>query len=124
MHDPIAPRRSLTGAIFILAGLAHFLQPRRYQAIMPPYLPLHNELVAVSGAAEIVLGALLCFRGSTRLAGWGLVALLVAVFPANLHMALHPRRYAPFPAWVLWARLPLQPLLILWVYWCSRDLET
>ena len=87
MHDPTAPRRYLTGAIFMGAGLAHFLQPRRYQAIMPPYLPLHNELVAVSGAAEIVLGALLCFRGSTRLAGWGWMALLVAVFPANLHMA-------------------------------------
>jgi uncharacterized membrane protein len=111
----------LTGAIFILAGLAHFLQPRRYRAIMPPYLPLHSKLVAVSGAAEIVLGALLCFRRSAPLAGWGLMALLVAVFPANLHMALHYRRYAPIPAWALWARLPLQPLLILWVYWCSRE---
>ena len=111
----------ITGVAFVLAGLNHFLQPRLYEAIMPPYLPQHGRLVTISGVAEVVLGVLLWHPRWKRLAGWGLIALLVAVFPANLHMALHPRRFAPIPAWALWARLPLQPLMIWWVERCTRD---
>lgn len=121
MRDPTARRRYVTGAAFVIAGVNHFAKPRLYRAIMPPYLPAHGPLVAISGAAEVVLGVLVCFPRLARPAGWGLMALLVAVFPANLHMALHPRRFAPMPAWLLWLRLPLQPLMIWWVERCTRD---
>ena len=121
MRDPTARRRFITGATFVVAGLNHFAKPRLYRAIMPPYLPWHGPLVAISGAAEVALGVMLWNRRSARLAGCGLMALLVAVFPATMHMALHPRRFAPIPAWLLWLRLPLQPLMIWWVERCSRD---
>jgi uncharacterized membrane protein len=106
---------------FIAAGLNHFYQPRLYRAIMPPYLPWHGQLVALSGYAEIILGALALLPRWRRLAGWGLIALLVAVFPANLHMALSSARYPAIPAPLLWLRLPIQPLLIALVAWCTRD---
>lgn len=113
------PWRILTGIIFMLAGLNHFRQPQIYRAIMPPCLPNHDALVALSGVAEISLGALVLVPRFARHAGWGLQALLVAVFPANLHMARNPQRYRPIPAWLLWLRLPLQALLIRWVGWCT-----
>ncbi len=110
--------RHLLGALFILAGLNHFLQPRFYLAMMPDYLPAHRTLVAASGYAEIGLGALAFVRQAHQLTRWGLIALLVAVFPANLHMALHPERFPPL---LLWLRLPLQTLLIIWVWWATGD---
>lgn len=113
--------RVIIALTFIVAGLNHFYQPRIYQAIMPPYLPWHGPLVALSGWAEIILGSLILLPRWRRPAGWGLMALLVAVFPANLHMALNSAHYAAIPAWVLWLRLPMQPLLIAWVEWCTRD---
>ena len=112
------------GVLFILAGINHFRRPRMYSAIMPPYLPWHRRLVALSGAAEIGLGALALVPQSQRQAGWGLIALLVAVFPANLHMALHTDRYPRIPAWLLWFRLPLQAVLIAWVRWCTTAQNT
>ncbi|HMQ32446.1 MAG TPA: hypothetical protein PKD53_17070 [Chloroflexaceae bacterium] len=111
--------RSLLGMLFVLAGLNHFRQPGFYGRMMPDYLPAHEELVAASGYAEIALGVLAFFprlRGLTR---WGLIALLVAVFPANLHMALHPERYPRLPPILLWLRLPLQPALMAWVWWAT-----
>ncbi len=81
---------------------------------MPPYLPWHLFLVEVSGVCEIALGLLLLVPLCTRWAAWGLIALLVAVFPANLHMAVHPELYPEIPAAALWARLPLQAVLIAW----------
>lgn len=88
---------------------------------MPPYLPWHRELVAISGVAEIVLGALLLVRRSAVLAGWGLIGLLVGVFPANLHMATHPELYQSISPVALWLRLPVQGLLIAWAYWYTRQ---
>ncbi len=114
------PLRWLFGILFILAGLNHFRSPDFYVNIMPPYLPWHRELVAISGVAEIALGALLLFRRWTVLAGWGLIALLVAVFPANLHMAMHPDLYPSLAPAALWMRLPLQGLLIAWAYSYTR----
>jgi uncharacterized membrane protein len=111
--------RRLLGALFILAGLNHFVQPRFYLRMMPDYLPAHEELVVASGYAEIALGVLAFFprlRGLTR---WGLLALLVAVFPANLNMALHPERYPRISPALLWLRLPLQPALMAWVWWAT-----
>ena len=83
----------LLGVLFIVAGSLHFLLPAPYERIMPPYLPWPRLLVYVSGLAEMGLGAGMFTRFS-RWAAWGLIALLVAVFPANLHMALHPEQFA------------------------------
>ena len=106
----------LIAALFVSAGINHFVNDRVYEAIMPDYLPMHHEAVVVSGIAEIAggLGALV---PQTRVAaGWGLIALLVAVFPANLDMAVHADKFPKIPAWGLWARLPLQFLAIAWVH--------
>lgn len=113
--------RRLLGALFIVAGLNHFFQPRFYMAIMPDYLPAHRELVAASGYAEIALGALAFVPRTRRVARWGLVVLLLAIFPANLHMALHPERFPAIPAALLYLRLPLQAVLIAWVLWATAD---
>jgi uncharacterized membrane protein len=108
------------GLLFIAAGANHFLNPDFYLGIMPPWLPARRELVALSGALEI-LGGLAVFLAPVRSwAGWGLVLLLVAVFPANLHMALNPELFPELPAAALWARLPLQGVLIAWAWWATR----
>lgn len=106
--------------LFVAAGVNHFINPAFYVAIMPPYLPAPELLVYVSGFFEIVGGLGVLMRRYRSAAGWGLVALLVAVFPANLHMALHPEQFASVPAWVLYARLPLQAVFIAWAYWATR----
>lgn len=111
--------RWLLAALFIAAGLNHFRRPRLYRAIMPDYLPAHAELVAASGYAEIILGAMACLPRLRGLARWGLLALLAAVFPANVHMAVHPERYPRIPPALLWLRLPLQPALMALVWWAT-----
>jgi uncharacterized membrane protein len=110
----------LLGLLFILAGLNHFRVPAFYVAIMPPYLPWHLELVYISGVCEVLLGLIVLIPRYTVAAAWGLIALLIAVFPANIHMALHAEMYPRFTPAVLWARLPLQGLLIAWAYWFTR----
>ncbi len=109
--------RYLYGAMFIAAGTNHFLNTAFYLSIMPPYLPWHEALVYVSGLAEIGLGGLLLFERWSPLAAWGLIALLIAVFPANVHMSLNPDVYPWASPLMLWLRLPLQGLLIGWAYW-------
>ena len=106
----------LLGATFVAAGCLHFVFPGQYVRIMPPALPLPRLLVYVSGACEVGLG-LGMFTRFARWAAWGLIALLVAVFPANVHMALHPELTPKLPPWSLWARLPFQAVLIAWAYW-------
>ena len=114
--------RTTLGLLFAAAGTLHFVFPRVYERIVPPYLPLHRELVYVSGVGE-VLGGLGLFPERTRpAAGVGLVLLLLAVWPANLQMLLDARA-AGKPAWwlaLLWVRLPLQVPLILWVRRAAR----
>lgn len=116
-----AVTRYIFGILFVLAGVNHFANPEVYVRIMPPYLPWHLTLVLVSGVAEVVLGALLLFQRHAALAGWGLIALLMAVFPANLHMALNPELFPRLSPTALWLRLPLQGVLITWAYWYTRD---
>jgi uncharacterized membrane protein len=107
----------LIGLLFLAAGALHFIKPRMYEQIVPPYLPAHRELVAISGFFEMLGGAGLLIPRTRTLAGFGLLALLVAVFPANLYMATDAEKFsAVAPAWTLYARLPLQLVLMLWVY--------
>ena len=87
---------------------------------MPPYLPFHRELVFLSGVCEIVLGLLLLIPKTTRLAAWGLMALLIAVFPANVYMFQHQELFH-VSAVVLLLRLPLQAVLILWAWIYTRS---
>jgi uncharacterized membrane protein len=107
--------RRLCGPFFVFAGALHFARPRMYEAIMPPWLPRHRELVYASGVAEIAGGAGL-LTPARRTAGWWLIATLVAVFPANVHMALHADDYrVPGGRAALLARLPVQLLFLAWV---------
>lgn len=110
----------LFAILFIIAGSLHFLKTGLFLKIIPSYLPYPKVLVYVSGIFEMGLGMLLFIPSLSRLAGLGLILLLVAVFPANLHMALHPELFPELPSWTYWLRLPLQCVLILGVYWCSN----
>jgi uncharacterized membrane protein len=108
--------RLLLGAFFLAAGLLHFLRPKPYVATVPDAFPRKRELVYASGVAEIVGGAGVLHPGTRRAAGWWLIATLIAIFPANVQMALHAERYRAIPAPLLWLRLPLQALLIAWAW--------
>jgi len=118
--------RLLLAALFVAGGVGHFLSPDKYLAIMPPFLPRPAALVFISGAAEIAGGLGILWPPTRMLAAIGLIALLVAVFPANIYAALHGMEIGGrvVPSWILWARLPIQPLLIAWVYfagWRRRE---
>jgi uncharacterized membrane protein len=105
--------RFLLGLAFIGAGILHFTKREMYEAICPDYLPNHSALVTISGIAEIAGGVGTWIPQTRKAAGWGLIALLIAVFPANLNMALESERFARVaPAWALWLRLPLQAVLV------------
>jgi uncharacterized membrane protein len=113
------------GAFFIIAGLAHFVAPHLHDPMMPSWLPASSQrpLIYLSGAAEIAGGVGVLLPRFRRAAAWGLIALLVAIFPANLHVALDPAAGADFgfSQAVLWLRLPFQALFIAWVWWtCLR----
>jgi uncharacterized membrane protein len=114
--------RTLAGPFFIVAGALHFIRPRLYRAMMPPWVPAPDAMVVASGAAEIAGGAGLMLSRTRRPAGWWLVATLIGVFPANLHMALHPEQYSKIPGGsrALWARLPVQGVFIAWVLASGR----
>jgi uncharacterized membrane protein len=108
--------RRLFGPLFILAGILHFAIPRVYESIVPDYLPAPRALVYASGVAEIAGGAAVLHPRTRRFGSWWSIATLLAVFPANLHMALHPERYRSLPGGrpALLARLPLQAGFIAW----------
>jgi uncharacterized membrane protein len=112
--------RVLLAAFFIVAGVTHFTNRDFFTAIVPPYLPWPVTLVYVSGVAEIVLGMMLLVPATSRLAAWGLIALLIAVFPANIHMAMNPQLYPDTPLAALLIRLPLQGVMIALAYWFTR----
>lgn len=105
---------------FVLAGANHFVNPEFYIQIMPPYLPAHRELVYLSGVLEILGGIAVLVPRIRAAAGIGLVLLLVAIFPANLHMALNPEQFPSIGRVALYARLPFQMLFIAWAYWATR----
>ena len=107
-------------AFFTAAGLLHFLRPGMYEQIVPDYMSAEHELVLASGAAELAGALGVVPQRTRRIAGLWLVATLVAVFPANVHMALHPDRYPALAPALLWGRLPLQALAIWWVLAATR----
>ncbi len=112
----------LATILYVGAGTLHFLKTDAYLGIMPPYIPWHLLMVRLSGICEILGGLGLLIPRTRRTAAWGLVGLLLAVFPANIYMATNPQdtgaeSIAPV---LLWGRLVLQPLLIWWVLWCTK----
>jgi|SRR5215208_1273993 len=109
--------RLLLAAFWIAAGLNHFRIPRAYQAIMPRSMEIwKHEAVVISGVAEIAGGVGVLPAATRRPARWGLLALLAAIYPANVQMALNPERYPKIPPAALWARLPLQFACAWWVW--------
>jgi len=109
--------RGLVAAFFIVAGVNHFLNPAPYLAMMPPWVPWPELLDKIAGAAEVAGGIGLLIVWFRRAAAWGLLALLVAVFPANLQVALHGWPGVEIAPWILWARLPLQVVFMALVWW-------
>lgn len=110
-------------ALYILAGIMHFVNPGFYTAIMPPWLPWHLELVYISGVCESLLGLLLLSRPTRRPAAWGIIALLVAVFPANIQMMINYANENNPDLWVSIIRLPLQLLLIWWAWLYTKKVQ-
>ena len=114
-------------AFFTLAGVMHFVIPSRYEAIVPGYVPISaHDAVVYSGYAELAGGLAVVPQATRGLARWWLLGLLLAVFPANVHMAVSPDQVRGLdlnriPRWALWARLPLQPLMAWWVWRATRD---
>lgn len=105
----------LMAAFYVTAGVMHFLKPEFFLRIMPPMLPWPRALVAVSGVAEVLLGVAVLVPATRVWAAWGLIALLIAVFPANIYAAV-----AAVPGAGGWGRLPFQALFIAWAWWYTR----
>ncbi len=113
--------RWFLGIVFVLAGANHFVNAELYLKIMPPFLPAPLFLVYLSGVFEIVLGAMLLFPKFKCLAAWGLIALLIAVFPANIYMATNASLFREYSPTALYLRLPLQIVLIALVFWFAKS---
>ena len=126
--------RIIRGALLVLmalfyvgAGVSHFTQNAFFVEIVPSFLPAPRALVFISGVAEIALGVAVLVPATRRLAAWGIVALLIAVYPANINMALTNQQLQHAPGWMgqptllgLWMRLPVQFLLMTWAWWYTR----
>jgi uncharacterized membrane protein len=112
--------RALLGLFFIGSGVNHFLIPKAYRQIVPPGIGDPATLVTVSGVAEVLGGMGVFLPATRRPSGLALIALLAAVFPANLHMARNPEKFHKIPRWALYARLPLQPLAMVWAWRATR----
>jgi len=113
---------ALAAVLYAAGGALHFIKPEAYIRLMPPYIPWHLPLVLISGVFEILGGVGLLVPRTRRNAAWGLTALLIAVFPANVYMATNPIKAgaASIAPVLRWGRLPLQLLLIWWLVWCTR----
>jgi uncharacterized membrane protein len=108
--------RIVLGGFFLAAGALHFIKPRPYESIMPEALPAHRELVYLSGVAEMAGGAGVLADPTRRAAGWWLIATMLAVFPANINMAIEAESFKDVPEPLLWARLPLQAAIVYWIW--------
>ena len=110
----------ILGAAMILAGINHFLNSPFYLRMMPPILPAPIFLIYLSGVFEIALGVLLLVPKFTKFAAWSLIALFIAVFPANIYMAMNPQLFPEISLTALYLRLPLQIGLIGWAFWFTQ----
>lgn len=106
----------IMAVVYFAAGIYHFVQPGFYKKIMPPYLPYHMQLIYVSGVCEIVFGLLLLPASTRVFAAWAIIALLIAIFPANIQMAINFWQKKNPYLWIALLRLPLQVILIWWAY--------
>lgn len=137
MTDALAERLSrikrplllVMGPLYVLAGLLHFVAPETYEQVVPPRFPRPRALVYLSGVAEVVLGLGVLHPKTREASAWGIVALLVAVFPANVYLATEdgaaavaPEGAEPVVRGAAWARLPLQAVLLAWAWWYTRPL--
>ena len=124
-YSPAMPRlktllKYLLGIAFALAGANHFFHTAFYVSIVPAYLPWHAALVYVSGVCAVFSGILLLVPGFSRLGAWAIIAVSIAVFPANINTAVHAELFPQFSPAALWLRLPLQAVIIAWAYWYTR----
>ena len=124
------PLLYVMSSLYVVAGVAHFVVPELYVQIIPPRLPFRLGLVYISGFAEVALGVGLLFERVRRLAAWGIIALLIAVFPANVYMATSdvviqgaPGGMGDPSEFARWARLPLQAVLAAWAWWYTRPVS-
>lgn len=106
----------LMALLYIGAGINHFRKPGMYLKIIPPAFKNPRLLNILSGAAEIILGILLILPFTSLMAAWGIIVLLIAIFPANVYMLLNKKASFGLPIWILFVRLPLQIVLIYWAY--------
>lgn len=120
MHILRTVLRWVLAVAMVSVGVLHFTRAPSFTNIVPAWLPFPLALVYVSGVCEVALGLGVLVPRTRRWAGLGLIALYVAVFPANVNMALHPELGGDLPHWVLYARLPFQALFIAWAWWVSR----
>ena len=123
------PLLIVMGPLYVVAGLLHFVYPHAYAQIVPPFLPQPLALVYLSGVAEVILGVGVLVPRTRRIAAWGLIALLLAVFPANVYMATSDVVIRGGPNWLgdptdaaRWGRLPFQVVFVLWAWWYTRPM--
>jgi uncharacterized membrane protein len=116
--------RTLLGLMFLGGGIVHMVNPAVYLPMMPDYLPYHLELVYLSGVIEIVIGAAFFIERYRRLAAWGMIALMIAVFPAHVHMFVHAERFTDVPYAAIVLRMPMQAVLIWWAWLYTRASST
>lgn len=118
--------RVIHAVAIIVVGITHFIVPEQYARIVPPQLPYPFALVYISGFFEILGGIGLVTPFVSVAAAWGLIALYIAVFPANINMAVNsiPIDGIPHIPWLYWARLPFQAVLIAWAYWYTKKPES
>lgn len=110
----------LQGLFYLIAGINHFVQPQIYLKMMPTWLPYPEFLQLLSGAFEILCAIALLIPRTQVMAAWGIIGLLIAVFPANLHVALENGAPMSIPAWLAWGRLPFQLLFLYWAWIFTR----
>jgi uncharacterized membrane protein len=126
--DSPRPRRRLVktvlrygmAAFYIFGGVNHFLRPEFYLSLMPPYLPLHAELVALTGVLETLLGILVAIPRTASIGAWGIILMLIGFLPVHVHMLVNNHLYPEAPTSILWLRFPIQALFILWAYWYTE----
>jgi len=106
----------LMAAVYVIAGLMHFIRPQMYRKILPGYLPGHKILVTLSGIAEIALGLALCFKTTHVWAIYGIIAMLTFFLPVHFHMLFNKNASMGLPKWMLVLRIPLQFALMYWAY--------